>query len=142
MSRFEDEPAAASGEPGSDASDPTPETDDIHGSPDATLGGYLSTHDRPPAFEGPDGHPYTVSIEAERTPDLRNPFEGYLVFPRWAANGMGITGHVETDTLWRGRTPEEITRQAGDTPLLRVKALLDDAVHRSREPQDAPSDAS
>ena len=61
--------------PGADGplpgSNPAPE--DIHGVPDATLGGYLDTHDRPPAFEGADGHPYTVSLEVEQTPDLRAP---------------------------------------------------------------------
>ena len=40
---------------------------------DTTLGGYLAVHGRPPAFEGPDGHPYTVSVEVERTADLRAP---------------------------------------------------------------------
>ena len=37
---------------------------------DATLGGYFSVHDRPPAYDGPDGHPYTVSLEVEKTPNL------------------------------------------------------------------------
>ena len=45
---------------------------------DATLGGYLDKHDRPPAFQGSDGHPYTVSLEVERTGDLREPYAGYL----------------------------------------------------------------
>ncbi len=109
-----------------------PDESDIHGSPDATLGGYFRTHDRPPAFEGADGHPYTVSIEVEKTPDLRAPFLGYLVFPRWAANGMGIIGHVETPTLWQARTSEDVLAEAGETPLLRVKTLLDQAI-QSRE---------
>jgi hypothetical protein len=106
--------------------------DDIHAGPDVTLGGYFREHRRPPGFEGPDGDPYTVSMEAEKTPDLRAPWEGYLVFPRWAATGVGVVGHVETATLVRARTRDEALAALGDLPLLRVKALLDDAVHRSR----------
>jgi len=106
--------------------------DDIHAGPDATLGGYLREHRRPPAFEGSDGDPYTVSLEAEKTPDLRAPWEGYLVFPRWAATGVGVVGHVETGTLVRGRTQEEAIAALGDLPLLRVKALLDEAVARQQ----------
>lgn len=124
MSQIDEEPPIR-GEPSLSAG---PDESDIHGSPDATLGGYFKTHDRPPAFEGSDAHPYTVSIEVEKTPDLRAPFLGYLVFPRWAENGLGIIGHVETPTLWQGRTSDEIHAQAGDLPLLKVKDLLDQAI--------------
>lgn len=109
---------------GADADDPT----GIHGTEDATLGGYLRVHERPPAFQGPDGHPYTVSIEVEKTPDLARPFVGYLVFPRWARTGLGIVGHVETPLLWKGTSREEVESRAGATPLLRVKELLDQVV--------------
>ena len=71
---------------------------------DGTLGGYLAVHSRPPAYEGTDGHPYTVSIELEHTGNLRAPYSGYLVFPRWAETGVGIVGHVETDTVIEART--------------------------------------
>ena len=99
--------------------------------PDATLGGYFRVHDRPPAFEGPDGHPYTVSVEVERVPDLRAPWEGYLVFPRWAANGLGIIGHVETPTLWRGTSPDEVRAAAGQTTLPSVQDHLYSALRAS-----------
>lgn len=101
--------------------------------PDAALGGYLETHDRPPAFEGWDGQPYTVSIEVERSPNLRAPWIAYLVFPRWAETGLGIVGHVETPVLWEGRGREEVLAQAGQTSLLRVKELLDEAIRRHGE---------
>jgi hypothetical protein len=107
---------------------------DIHAGPDATLGGYLREHRRPPAFEGPDGDPYTVSLEAEKTPDLRAPWEGYLVFPRWAATGVGVVGHIETPTLVRGRTEDEAKAALGALPLVHVKALLDEAVRRHQPP--------
>lgn len=105
---------------------------DIHGSADATLGGYFRTHDRPPGFEGADGQPYTVSIEADRTPDLRAPWEGYLVFPRWAATGLGIVGHVETPVLWRGADREAVVAEAGDTPLLQIQVWLNRAIEASQ----------
>lgn len=98
---------------------------------DTTLAGYFRVHERPPAFEGPDGHPYTVSIETERVPDLTAPWEGYLVFPRWAANGLGIVGHVETPTLWTGRSKDEVLLDAGETTLVKVQDHLNTAVGRS-----------
>ncbi len=114
-------------------SDPSHDTDDldIHGSPDATLGGYFQTHDRPPGFEGCDGQPYTVSIEVEKTADLRTPWEGFLVFPRWASTGLGIVGHVETPTLWRAASRDGVLKAAGDTPLLQVQLWLDAAITSS-----------
>ncbi|HKK94396.1 MAG TPA: hypothetical protein VJ925_13260 [Longimicrobiales bacterium] len=107
--------------------------EDVHGAEDATLGGYFRVHERPPAFEGSDGHPYTVSIEAERTPDLRAPWEGYLVFLRWADTGVGVVGHAESPTLWRGRTEEDVRRDAGRASLAQVKTWLDEAISLRHE---------
>ena len=122
-------------ENGADGASPVsdPEPDDVHGVPDATLGGYLDTHDRPPAFEGADGHPYTVSLEVEQTPDLRAPYVGYLVFPRWAATGLGVIGHVQTPVLCRepGRAAAE--GHLRELSLDRVKSLLDDGIERRGE---------
>lgn len=115
--------------------DPSPEptrADDVHGSEDATLGGYFRVHERPPAFEGLDGHPYTVSIETERTPDLRAPWEGYLVFLRWAETGVGVVGHAESPTLWRARSEDDVRREAGRASLEQVKEWLDAAIARRR----------
>jgi hypothetical protein len=114
--------------------DVIPDDTDIHGSPDATLGGYFRTHDRPPAFEGSDGHPYTVSIEVERTADLRTPWEGFLVYPRWARTGLGIEGHVETPTLWKGASKDAVLAEAGDTPLIEVQMHLDRAIAAVTDP--------
>ena len=107
-------------------------TEDTSPGPDRTLGGYFETHDRPPAFEGIDGHPYTVSVEVEQTGDLRTPFVGYLVFPKWAETGLGIVGHVETPLLWEGRGSDEIKATANTLDLSEVKSLLDDAIRRKR----------
>ena len=95
---------------------------------DATLGGYFREHDRAPAFEGPDGHPYTVSPEVERTGDLRAPYQGFLVFPRWADTGIGIVGHVESATLAEGRTEADVMAQLAAMTLFRVREVLDATV--------------
>lgn len=97
---------------------------------DATLGGYLEVHNRPPAFEGVDGQPYTVSVEVEKTSNLRAPWIAYLVFPRWAETGLGIVGHVETPVLWEGTSRDEVVARVGATPLLEVKGLLDEAIRQ------------
>jgi hypothetical protein len=97
---------------------------------DATLGGYFRVHNRPPAYDGPDGHPYTVSVEVERTSNLRNPFSGYLVFPRWAQSGVGVVGHVETPTLVECASEDEATRVLGEMSLLEVQRLLVEAIER------------
>jgi len=101
---------------------------DTERSQDGTLGGYLRVHDRPPAFEGPDGHPYTVSIEVEQTGNLLAPFQGYLVFPRWAQTGVGIVGHAESPTLVECRSRGEAEERLGALTLLEVRKILENAV--------------
>ena len=95
---------------------------------DGTLGGYLQVHQRPPAFQGSDGHPYTVSPEVERTGDLQAPYHGYLVFPRWAQTGVGIVGHLESPTLARTRTEEEAMALLGTITLVEVQGILEATV--------------
>jgi hypothetical protein len=103
---------------------------------DTTLGGYLHTHSRPPAFEGSDEYPYTVSIETERTGNLRTPVTGFLVFPRWAQSGVGIVGHLESPTLVECDTVELATAELKSMTLSEVKALLEAAIHVGAEDQD------
>lgn len=107
--------------------DPAPEPED------GTLGGYFSVHNRPPAFEGPDGHPYTVSLEVERTGNLLAPWQAYLVFPRWAETGVGIVGHVESPTLAECRTEEEALARLGALPLLEVQRILEAATDHAAD---------
>jgi hypothetical protein len=89
-------------------------------------------HDRPPAYEGADGHPYTVSLEVEKTTNLRAPYAGYLVFPRWAQTGAGIIGHLETPTLCECVSHDEAIRRLGELTLLEVQQLLAEAIERDR----------
>ncbi len=111
------------------------ETREDDGEPpeDATLGGYLQIHERPPAFEGSDGHPYTVSVEVEQVGALKEPYAAYLVFPRWSPGGMGIVGHVQTPVLCRTRSQGEAASRVGELPLLEVKELLEEAIERRQE---------
>lgn len=126
---------------GSPAPEPVPdgEGDPDHDPPgeshgdlprDGTLGGYMAEHGRPPSFEGADGHPYTVSVEVEQIGDLRTPFAGYLVFPRWSHGGREIVGHVQTPLLTRGRSHAEVVDTIGGIPLAEIKELLDEGIER------------
>jgi len=117
-------------------SDPPDETNGSTYADDATLGGYFRVHDRPPAFEGLDGHPYTVSIEIERTGDLRHPYTGYLVFPRWAETGVGIIGHVETPDLTDGASEAAVRGTLEELTLFQVQALLEHAISEAKPPFD------
>lgn len=103
---------------------------------DDTLGRYLSHHNRPPAFEGSDGHPYTVSIETEKTPNLRAPFSGFLVFPRWAQTGAGIVGHLETPILLEAPSRGAAVDELGALTLWEVKNLLEEAIRRQDNETD------
>jgi hypothetical protein len=101
--------------------------DSLHTS-DTTLGGYFEAHERPPAFSGSDGQPYTASVEIESVENLAAPYVAYLVFPRWAETGLGIVGHLETPVLFEGRSRDEVQDRIHALPLTDVKRLLDEAI--------------
>jgi len=107
------------------------------GAADSTLGGYLRVHERPPAFEGVDGQPYSVSLEVEKVASLTAPWHGYLLFPRWAETGVGIVGHVETPTLTMGVDAASVRTALEALSLGEVKELLDRAI-RDRESWNTP----
>ncbi len=100
---------------------------------DLTLGGYLKLHDRPPAFEGVDGQPYTVDVETEATNDPARPFAAFFVFIRWAATGAGIMEHAETQDVAYGGSADEARAAALDFTLYEVKTELDMAIERKRK---------
>ncbi len=117
------------------------ENHDVGSGPeDGTLGGYVSVHNRPPAFEGVDGHPYTVSIETERLPELRDPIGAFLVFPRWALTGLGIIGHVESTILWRGPTVSDAVGKAESTPLADAQRILNELIVARAQEERADGD--
>ena len=99
---------------------------------DLTLGGYHALHERPPAFEGIDGLPYTVDVDTEATNDPDEPFAAFFVFLRWAATGAGIMDHVESSDVAHGRTAEEARARALELTLFEVRAELDAAIERRK----------
>lgn len=99
---------------------------------DLTLRGYIDTHDRPPAFEGIDGQPYTVAVDSEQTDDAARPFAAFLIFIRWAATGAGIMDHVESRDIAFGESAEDARDAALDLSLYEIKAELDAAIERKR----------
>lgn len=112
------------------------ENDDLDPQPaaDLTLGGYLELHNRPPAFEGPDGQPYTVDVDIEATSDPDRPFAAFFVFLRWAETGAGIMTHVESPDVAYGATEDEARAAALELSLYEVKAELDAAIaNKKRE---------
>jgi hypothetical protein len=96
-----------------------------------TLGGYMQKHERAAAFGGSDGRAYSVAIYVEDEPDLRGLFAASLLFVRWSAGGERPEGHVETEPLAWGRTPQEATERAGALSLYDVKTALDGAIARA-----------
>jgi hypothetical protein len=106
--------------------------------PDATLGGYMARHDRPVAFEGSDGEPYTVDVAVEETWDGTG-FASFLLFVRWAGTGAGIMDHRESDDVTIADTEQAAREAALALPLTRVKELLDAAIaRRSMDDDEGP----
>ncbi len=95
---------------------------------ETTLKGYIQVHERPPAFEGSDGFPYTVSVEIESSKDLQAPYVGYLVFPRWASNGLGIIGHLQTPVISRNKTHKQTEDDIYLLKLSEIKLLLEKVI--------------
>jgi len=93
---------------------------------DATLGGYLRTHDRPPAFTGTDGASYSVdTLLIDDDPNLMPHVGGALLFVRWSADGAQPIGHLETDVIAVGANPEQVVEALHALTLHDVKAHLD-----------------
>ena len=91
----------------------------------------MRKHDRAAAFSGSDGQPYSVAIYVEEEPDLRGLYGAALLFVRWSPSGDRPVGHVETETLGWGRTPEEAQSRLESLSLYDVKAALDDAIAKA-----------
>lgn len=96
---------------------------------DATLAGYLREHERPPAFEGPDGRSYTVEVMTDRAgPGGDGLWCAYLFFLRWEGNEPA--GHIESDCLSWAETEEEARAAVEAMTLHQVKGVLDELVAR------------
>jgi hypothetical protein len=95
---------------------------------DFTLGGYMQKHQRAAAFGGSDGAAYSVAIYVEDEPDVRGLYGAALLFIRWSPAGDRPVGHVESETLAWGKTPEEAQSRLEGLSLYDVKAALDEAI--------------
>jgi hypothetical protein len=93
-----------------------------------TLGGYMAKHDRAAAFSGSDGQAYSVALWIDDDPDAAGRFGGALLFVRWSPAGDSPTGHLETEYLVTGTTPDEARERLGALSLYDVKAILDEMI--------------
>jgi hypothetical protein len=88
----------------------------------------MQKHDRAAAFGGSDGEAYSVAIYVEETPDLRGLYGAALLFVKWSRGGDRPVGHLESETLAWGSTPEEAGSRLEALSLYDVKAALDEAI--------------
>jgi hypothetical protein len=93
-----------------------------------TLGGYMTQHDRAPAFTGRDGQAYSVGLFVEEQPDARGRHAGSLVFVRWSPGGDRPVGHVDSEVLAWGRSVSETEERLKALSLYDVKTALDQAI--------------
>lgn len=95
---------------------------------EVTLGGYMAKHARSAAFGGSDGRAYSVGIWVDDLADERGRYGAALVFVRWDPSGEKPDGHVETEYLAWGSTPEEAETRLKGLSLFDVKAALDEGI--------------
>jgi hypothetical protein len=88
----------------------------------------MEKHQRAAAFGGSDGHAYSVALHVDDEPDEAGRFGAAILFVRWSAGGDRPVGHVETDYLAWGRTPDEAEQRLRALSLFDVKAALDAAI--------------
>jgi hypothetical protein len=98
---------------------------------EVTLGGYMAKHERAAAFTGSDGQPYSVGVYLPDEPNERGLYGAALLFVRWSPQGDRPVGHVETEILVWGTTPEEADQRIKLLSLYDVKAALDEAIAAS-----------
>jgi hypothetical protein len=91
----------------------------------------MQKHERAAAFGGSDGAAYSVAIYVEDEPDARGLYGAALLFIRWSPSGERPVGHLETETLAWGKTPEEAEDRLQSLSLYDVKAALDEAIARA-----------
>ncbi len=91
----------------------------------------MRKHERAAAFGGSDGQAYSVAIYVEEEPDVRGMYGAALLFVRWSPSGDRPVGHVESETLAWGHTPEEAESRLENLSLYDVKAALDEAISQA-----------
>ena len=97
---------------------------------DTTLGGYQQVHGRPPAFGATDGQAYSVATFTDDE-GRAGRYGAALLFVRWGESGQPV-GHLETEYLAFGATPDDALAPVLALTLEQVKAHLDACVARQR----------
>jgi hypothetical protein len=87
-------------------------------------------HARPPAFEGADGHAWSVEVLTDETGEPEAPWGAYLFFLRWGRGEPEADAHLETEFLVRGGSEATVRRELGGMSLHVVKATLDGLIRR------------
>ncbi len=82
-------------------------------------------HQRAPAFSGSDGRAYSVSTFVDDDPDPAGRYGAALLFIRWSEGGEKPDGHLETDYLAFGPSPDTALEPVLALTLQEVKAHLD-----------------
>ncbi len=95
-------------------------------------------HQRAPAFGGRDGHAYSVSTYVDERPDADGRYGAALLFIRWSSAGERPVGHLETEYLGFGPSPEEALAPLLALDLHEVKAHLDACIERSGDALPPP----
>lgn len=85
----------------------------------------MRKHDRAAAFTGSDGAAYSVGIWLDEEPDAAGRYGAALLFVRWSAGGDRPMGHLESDYLAWGASPEEAEARLKALSLYDVKETLD-----------------
>jgi hypothetical protein len=88
----------------------------------------MEQHGRAAAFEGKDGQAYSVGLFTDEDSDADGRYGAALLFVRWSPAGDNTTGHVETDYLAWGRSPDQAEERLKALSLFDVKAALDQAI--------------
>ena len=99
---------------------------------DETLGGYVDTHECPPAFFGPDGISYSVDVYVDSEPEENGQYGAAVLFIRWSKSGSQPEGHLETGYLAHGDTPSHAKSLVERLTLFELKELLDRLIEESK----------
>ena len=98
------------------------------------MGGYQRVHGRPPAFGGTDERAYSVSPLVDDAPDENGRYGAALLFVRWAPGGERPDGHLETDYLAHGSTPDAALAPLLALTLHQVKEHLEGCIANEGQP--------
>lgn len=88
----------------------------------------MDLHQRAAAFGGSDGHAYSVALHVDDEVDSNGKYGAAILFVRWSESGDRPVGHVETDYLAWGASPDEAEQRIRALSLYDVKEALDAAI--------------